>query len=284
MTIRELLSEGLAKLKQAKVSEPELSARYLLEHVLQLSHIEMQLSLDKDITASQADDFYDLINKRCQSVPVQYLIGEVEFYDLKLKVDTRVLIPRPETEELVDYLLKEIKDISGLRLLDIGAGSGNIAIALATNLREASVTTVDISSEALELARENAALNNVADKINFICDDVFSDNFWAKQEPFDIIISNPPYVDSAEFDDLQPEVRLYEPQIALVSPGDVLAFYKAISSRAKSALKKGGLLYFEIGMGQSSEIKNIIESNLPDANVEIVNDMAGKDRIVIARV
>ena len=283
-TIRKLLDIAIARLKQADINEPELSAKYLLQYVLGKNGIELQLAANEQVSASDIRTYDDLINKRLDHTPVQYLLGYVDFYNIKLQVDSRALIPRPETEELVDYLLKEVGKKNALRILDIGTGTGNIAIALAANLDNPEITALDISTEALSLAEQNARNNELHRNINFVCGDVFDDAFWNDIGTFDIIVSNPPYIDSSDFDSLQAEVQLFEPRTALISDGDVLAFYKVIASKAKSHLNENGILCFEIGMGQEADITEIIGKNIPSITIEQIHDLSGIPRIIIAKL
>lgn len=281
-TIKEALADGVTRLKKARVSEPELSARLLLQHVLNKSTSELHLSSNYHLDDNEEACYRELINKRCKHMPVQYLVGEVDFYNVKLKVDERVLIPRPETEELVDHLLKLIGGRRKLEALDIGTGSGNIAIALAANIDDVRIVAVDVSADALNLARENASMNNVADKINFICDDCMHEQFWSKIGEYDIIVSNPPYVEEGIFESLQPDVKLYEPKSALIANGNELKFYEAILRQAGNILKHPGIMCFEIGMGQEERVALLVKRYFPKAAVAVINDLAGIPRIISA--
>jgi release factor glutamine methyltransferase len=214
---------------------------------------------------------------------VQYLIGEVEFYNVKLKVDDRALIPRPETEVLVENMIELLKSKSSPRLLDIGTGSGNIAIALAVNVDDIRITAVDITAESLDLAVANASHNGVNDKIQFVQADCLNKRFWDGCGKFDVIVSNPPYVDDSDFNDLQPEVKDYEPKVALLTGGDQFTFFKSISSEANAALEPDGIICFEVGLGQADKVADIIRLNLPNVEIKIVNDLTGVQRVVIGK-
>jgi len=282
--ISQLLHDGIARLQKAGVSESELSARLLLQHVLKKKRIQLQLAYSEIADDNAIEEYYKLIDKRCNHYPVQYIVGEVEFYNIKLKVNEHVLIPRPETEELIEYLLNIIKERSYLRILDIGAGSGNIAISLAANLNDAIITSIDISNDALIVAKDNAKTNQVSPKIKFIQADCLSDDFWSSIGRFDVIVSNPPYVDKTDYEALQPEVKLYEPKTALVPGDDPFVFYETIARHAESSLNSQGIVCFEIGFGQAEQIENIIRNALPSASLEIINDLSGIPRIVIGRL
>ncbi len=283
-SVKDALIDAVNRLAQADISEPELSAKYLLQQALNLDGIEFQLALNNNIDESSIEMFNELLERRLTHEPVQYILGYVDFYNVRLKVDKRVLIPRPETEEMVDQLLKRVGDRKNLSILDIGTGSGNIAIALAASLDQPQITAIDISRDALILAQQNSRANNVDSKIKFTCDDIFNDKFWKGYSPFDIIVSNPPYVLDTDFDTLQPEIKLFEPRIALISENDVLGFYKEISKQAAKYLNRKGLLCFEIGFGQEFDVQRIIRENIPKSSIDILNDLTGKPRIVIVTV
>jgi release factor glutamine methyltransferase len=283
-TVARLIAEGIARLKAAGVSEPDLSARLLLGHILNKNPSELQLASKDFIDDSTCARFNDLIEKRLQHVPVQYLIGEVEFYNLRLKIDKRALIPRPETEELIEQLLPEIKSRKRVSVLDIGAGSGNIAIALAANVNNIEITSVDIAAEALELAKDNAELNGVSSKIKFVLGNALQENFWSEIGHYDVIVSNPPYVDTSDFENLQPDVKLHEPQRALVAENSALIFFEMICKHARTVLNHPGIICFEIGFGQSDSVSDIIQRYLPQSSVAIKKDYAGIPRIVIAHL
>jgi release factor glutamine methyltransferase len=202
----------------------------------------------------------------------------VDFYNVKIKCDRRALIPRPETEILVEVVLEKLKKINNPIILDIGTGSGNIAVALAKNIIGAEVVGIDISEEALELAGENALANEVGDSAKFIAGDVFDAGFVENLGEFDCIAANPPYVAEYEKDKLQPEVVEFEPADALFSPGDPLRFFKTIIPFAPRILNRGGLLAFEVGLGQSDLVKELMSSVFADTQSR--EDLAGIERVV----
>ncbi|MCP4583517.1 MAG: peptide chain release factor N(5)-glutamine methyltransferase [candidate division Zixibacteria bacterium] len=281
VSVAELISRGLVRLKTAGIDDAEISSRLILQYILNKTSSDLQLSSDEIIADEKIKQYDRLLEKRCLHVPVQYLIGEVEFYNVKLKVDERALIPRPETEVLVENLVELIKPMKSPRLLDIGTGSGNIAIAIAANVEDVSVTTVDVSADSLDLARANASLNYVNGKIEFVCADCLQSRFWRDCGKFDAIVSNPPYVDNSDYNDLQPEVRYYEPKVALVARGDQFTFFKSISRRATTALNPKGIICFEVGFGQADKVVSIIHSCLPNSEINIIDDLAGIQRVVV---
>lgn len=224
----------------------------------------------------------EIIDKLNNYYPIQYLIGEVEFYNIKIKVNSNVLIPRPETEELVDWVLKDYKDFEKLKILDACTGSGCIAIAIAFNKKNSMIDAFDVSKEAIELAKKNAKFNGVNvnffeyDVLNFIMDD------WKGYNDYDIIISNPPYIPLKEKRNLQPQIVHFEPPLALfVEDDDPLIFYKKISEMAMKILKSGGSIYFEVNEYYGIDVvKLLIEYGF--SNIILKKDLNEKDRMVKA--
>lgn len=249
------------------VERPKTDAEWLLSFVLNCKRLELFLTPDQVLTAEQTERLRALSVRRSRREPLQYLIGEVDFFGQKLHVDQRVLIPRPETEELVyqvrGYLEEnffkapsgsaEIADEEqkSLAILDLGTGSGAIAIALSALFPNIKFTAVDRSAEALAVAEENSVKNNVRDRISF----VQSDWFLNIKGTFDVIISNPPYVSEEEYRSLQPEVRYFEPKVALTADDEGLADLKYILSKAPAYLKCGGLLVMETGCNQHTALR-----------------------------
>jgi len=258
--------------------EGESISYLLLEHVLDCSRMHLQLN-KSDVVE---DDTFELIAQFVEELktkkPLQYILGEADFYDLKFKVNEHTLIPRPETEELVHAIINENKTTK-LNILDIGTGSGCIPICLAKNLKQAKLSTADISAKAIETAKENARLNNV--EISFYNRDIlkWKDFNWEK---YDIIVSNPPYVTEAEKEKMEDNVLKYEPHTALfVSNHDPLIFYRTISELAISHLKKGGKLYFEINESLGDEMKELLEEK-GFTNILLHKDINGKNRMMSA--
>jgi len=282
--VAELLAEGKRLLKSAGIDNPETSARSILQRLLNKSPSELQLACDSLVPDDLAISFDELITKRSEHHPLQYLLGEIEFYNVRLKVDPRTLIPRPETEMLVDQALEILKVKKPARVLDIGTGSGNIAIAIAANVKDTEVTAVDVTEETIELARDNARFNNIADKIKFLVDDCFKESFWESLGQFDLIVSNPPYIADYEFEALQLEVKLYEPKRALLAGRDPLIFFKTICDNAKNILKPDGAICFEVGIGQAPDVAEILGAVYKDIKVEIIKDLPGIDRVVIGQL
>jgi len=201
-----LLSWGKKHLKKAGIEDFNVSAEILLGNLLSLNRSDLLLNPNKEIDPAKIEEYKKLISARSKNVPLQYLIGYAEFYNIRLKCDPRALIPRPETEILVDNVIEKLRNYQSPKILDIGSGSGNIAIALAMNIKDSSVIGVDISRDAIGLAVENAGLNGVRDRVRFIKGDILDDRFVQTLDLFDCVAANPPYVAEFEMDKLQPEV------------------------------------------------------------------------------
>lgn len=248
----------------------------LVEFKLHLSRIELALQHNFELND---DDFLFLQNVLSElkyQIPIQYIIGETEFYGLPFKVDKNVLIPRPETEELVDWIIQNHKNQHNIKILDIGSGSGCIAISLAKNLPKAKVSAIDISAEALNVAKNNAALNQV--NVNFINSDILT--IAKLPDVFDIIVSNPPYVRELEKDQMQQNVLANEPHIALfVKNENPLLFYDKIAELAKNHLTENGVLYFEINQYLGNETVELLKTK-GFKNIEVKKDIYGVDRMV----
>ncbi|RXQ89029.1 peptide chain release factor N(5)-glutamine methyltransferase [Ancylomarina salipaludis] len=251
----------------------------LLEHLLNYSKIEIQLNKNEKIEQNIFDQISKALNDLKQSVPIQYIIGETEFYDLKFKVNKQTLIPRQETEELVHAIIQENK-IKSPKILDIGTGSGCIPIVLAHHINKACVSTVDISAGAIEKAKENALLNEVT--IDFYHRDFLKWEDYSWDNDFDIIVSNPPYVKESEKELMQDNVLAYEPHSALfVTDTDPLIFYRRITEFAKGHLKKGGKLYFEINEALGHEMLEL-QKSMGFSSVQLRKDLNGRDRMTSA--
>lgn len=254
------------------------------EYYLSVPRIQLTLEPVLAITKPETDTFFKVLEDLKQQKPIQYIIGETEFYGLPFKVNENVLIPRPETEELVDLIIRSVTSSSvekSIKILDIGTGSGCIAISLAKNLPKAKVYALDVSSEALTMAKENAKGNKV--DITFIEASILEASNWDlffENTKFDVIVSNPPYVRELEKQEIQPNVLDNEPHLALfVDDNNPLIFYKAITDFAVKKLKPNGKLYFEINQYLGEETKQLlVDANFE--NVELLKDLNGNDRML----
>ena len=275
-TLGDLLSWGKEKLNREGVDD--LDAELLLRSILGQSRSQLLLNPQGEISPEKEKEYESLIEKRASRIPLQYLTGIVEFYNIELLCDIRALIPRPETEILVETVLQKLSDFPSAKILDIGTGTGNIAIGLAKNLPNSHVTSMDISRGALDLAASNARLNGVQEQINLIQGDILDREFIKTIGHFDCVISNPPYVATADRENLQPEVAKHEPEIAIFAGDDPLIFYKTIVSDISYILNSQGLLAFELGLGQAGEIQDLMKPAFKELSV--IKDLAGLERIV----
>lgn len=250
----------------------------LSEHVLKMKRIDISQNLYAVVSGKKYEKFQAAVERLKKNEPIQYIIGDTEFYGLELKVTPSVLIPRPETEELVDLIIKSSKEESNISILDIGTGSGCIAIALAKHLPNADIFALDVSPEALKIAEQNAEINNV--EVTFMEADILDWNFEDLQ--FDVIVSNPPYVRELEKEAMSANVLDHEPHLALfVDDDDALLFYKTISDVAAKVLKPNGLLYFEINENLGKDTVELL-SDSGCFNAELKKDIFEKDRMIKA--
>ena len=265
-------------------SEIKSFIRLILEHVCHISSYEISTGKDTKISAIEQLEIERVVASLKEYKPIQYILGETEFFGLTFSVNQSVLIPRPETEELVELILKNHPE-ENLKILDIGTGSGCIAISLAKNMPSATVYAIDISEDALFTAKENAIRNQV--EIQFYRQDILSDNVIAKarhctEHSLDIIVSNPPYVTPKEKSEIQDNVIKYEPHTALFVPQDnPLLFYERIADIGHSLLNKSGSLYFEINPLYGKEICRLLQAK-DYSDVKLHQDISGKDRMVSA--
>lgn len=282
-TLQEILAKAVELLRSKEIAEPKRSAELLLCHALSCKRIDLYLNFDKPLREADLESFRVLIRRRLKHEPVQYILGETEFYGLPFRVDPSVLIPRPETELLVDELLTIAKQFPAPpAVLDIGTGSGIIPVALAQHLPGAEFDAVEVSGDALQVARANAELNNAASRIRFIQADILEEGAPDLLRTYDLVVSNPPYIRREEMDGLQPEVRDYEPRIATTDGGDGFAFYRRIAQLHNRLLKPGGAIAVEIAFGQAPGVAEIFTGS--GLRIErIVKDYAGIERVVVAR-
>ena len=258
-----------------------------IEHHLNVARIQLILDSEFTLTKDETDVFFTILEDLKQQKPIQYILGETEFYGLQFNVNENVLIPRPETEELVDWIIKDSKfksqNSKTIKILDIGTGSGCIAISLAKHLPEAQVFAVDISESAIKIAKENADRNGV--EVEFIKANILESSLWEdvalrQMAFFDIIVSNPPYVRELEKQEIKPNVLDNEPHLALFVENDnPLIFYKAITDFAVDKLKSNGSLYFEINQYLGQETKQLlVDAEFND--IQLRKDLNGNDRML----
>lgn len=274
-TVLELLNLGSGYLEQQGCPTPRLDAEVLLCHVLNMDRVQLYVNFDRPLEVSEIDQYRYLIGWRGRRVPVSYLLGKREFYSKEFKVTRDVLIPRPETEILVEQAIKLVQPFIMPRVIDLGTGSGVIAVSLALQISEIQVLAADISSQALAVAQENATLLGVKEKITFLQSDLFQK---IPNDKYHLICSNPPYIPTKDLSTLEPEVRL-EPKIALDGGIDGLDFYRRIIAQAPEYLISGGHLVLEIGWDQGAKVIELGRT-AGFVNCQIIPDYAGKDRVV----
>ena len=259
-----------------EASEVESFFYIILENKNNLKRIDLALNVDLEFSETEIELWNDILNKLTKEIPIQYILGTTHFYDLEFEVNPNVLIPRPETEELIDWIIKENSANTNLKILDIGTGSGCIAISLAKNMKNAKVSALDVSIKALATAQKNAVKNNV--NINFIHKNILETNDLNQE--FDIIVSNPPYVRNLEKHEINKNVLNNEPHLALfVEDDDALIFYKKIAELAQVNLAQNGQLFFEINQYLGYETKNLLEK-MNFKNIELRQDIYGNDRMI----
>jgi release factor glutamine methyltransferase len=279
MTIGELLNYGFDRLSRAGIPEAVLEAELLLECAMDKERIYLHLHRNQNASEIDQEKYQSYIADRCLHQPLQYIVGQTEFYGLKFQSDKRVLIPRPETEILVEEVLENWQP-GFLSILDIGTGSGIIAIALAKHLASAMVTATDYSPEALDLAQENIKLHGLESRVSLVQADLFPEG----NEKFDCIVSNPPYIPSGQVAGLQPEVSLCEPVMALDGGADGLKFYRRIAGDVADRLNHPGFVALEVGMGQAEMVSKMMSRALPASEIFIKKDLAGINRVVLLKM
>lgn len=280
MTLRQAITNAAAEL----AANPHLSehahrdAELLLLHTLQISRVTLIAHPDRDLSPAQDALYQAVIKRRLQLEPIQYITGEQEFYGLRLHVSPAVLIPRPETEHLVEAVLKLLPADRPVKLVDVGTGSGAIAIALSVHLPLAEIIALDLSSEALTIAERNASEHGVADRIQLLQSDLLT-AIKSHGETFDAVLSNPPYIPESDRPALHPQVRDHEPAAALFAGKTGLDIYRRLIPEAASALKPDGVLVLEIGHGQQEPLTDLL---LGWNDVTFVNDLQQIPRVVLA--
>ncbi len=274
-----LLSKSIQYLKKYNVENARLDAEYIFAYVLGVKRISLMLNFDEEISEENKNLIRQYIVRRGKyREPLQYIVKEWEFYGYPIKVDGRVLIPRQDTEILVEQCIYLMKEKENPKILDIGTGSGAISIALAKELPESEVLGLDVSDDALKMAVINRELNNVSN-LKFLKSDVFQ---HVREKNYDLIVSNPPYIPVEEYNELMPEVKEYEPRMALTDGGDGYYFYKKISEESMNYLKNGGYLAFEVGYNQGETVSQLMEKN----GFQIIGrvaDYGGIERVIIGR-
>ena len=279
MTIRELFNTYMEELSHIS-DTPKLDIEILLSKALgDVDRLYIHLNLHKELTKEQLDSFNKMIQDRLKGRPIAYIVNNREFMGLDFYVEEGVLIPRPDTEPLVEEVIELVKGKENLKIVDIGTGSGAITVSLAKYIKDCQVYSLDISDKALSIGLKNAISNEVEDKINFIKSNIFS-GIEDKGLELDVIVSNPPYIRRADIEALHTQVKDYEPYIALEGGEDGLDFYRDITRESVKYLKDKGILAFEVGHDQAEDVSEILKHN-GYTNIYTKKDLQGIDRVVI---
>jgi release factor glutamine methyltransferase len=278
ITVLEAINLSTEYLQKKGVESARLNAELMLAHILNCKRLNLYLMFDRPLSDDEVNTYRDFLARRGKREPLQYILGKTDFYNITLKTDSRALIPRPETELLVETIHNIYKDKEGLNFLDIGVGSGCITVALLKNLKEAKATAIDISEDALSLTRENLHLNKVENQITLLKFDALEDDYY-KLGKFDFIVSNPPYVSKTEFENLQPELKNYEPIIALTDNEDGIKFYKTIIQNSHHLLNSQGKIFFELNPSVAKKVEELLEEN-NFININLIKDFNNHFRII----
>jgi release factor glutamine methyltransferase len=278
MTVLEVLQATTAYFTKRNIESPRLNAEHLLAHALDRKRIELYLEFERVLNESELAPLRELVKRRGEGEPIQHLLGTVEFCGLTFLCDRRAMVPRPETEQLVEFLISDFKsEFLNARILDVGTGSGAIALSLAARFPEAKVLAVDVSDDALALAQENASRLKLADRVRFLKTNLLEN----VEGPFDLIVANLPYISSEERHTLSREV-LHDPEVALFAAARGDELVRALIAQAPTGLRPGGMLALEVGIGQSDALLSVLaEKNYRDISSK--NDYSGVTRFLLAR-
>ena len=275
MTVADVLRRATEYLTTKGVESPRLDAEHLLGKALSLSRVELYMHHDRELANGERDAFRELVRRRGEREPLAYILGEWGFRQLTLVVDRRALVPRPETEVVVERCLALLDATETPEVLDVGPGTGAIALAIADEHPGARVTALDVSTDALSLARENARRTGLGDRVRFVERDL-ADGFGVDE--YDLVVSNPPYVTARELETLQPEVRDWEPRVATLGETQT----RSIAEHAREVLRRGGHLVLEVAEARGAEVASLLEE-LGYDEVRMTEDLTGRDRVVEGR-
>jgi release factor glutamine methyltransferase len=277
MNYQEILNEGSKILKLHNIKSFNLDSEILLSSVLKLERSKLILNLNKNIKYKDKKNYFNLIERRKKNEPVAYITGYKEFWKNTFKVNRNVLIPRPDTEIVVEQILNELDVNSSKRILDIGTGSGCIILSILKERKKCHGTGIDISKKAINLAKYNAKIQHIGNRIKFFNSDI--DNFY--RDKYDLITSNPPYIKLYEINDLERDIKNYEPKVALNGGIDGYSKIKLVIKKSSTLIKKKGKLILEVGLGQIRETQRILRLNGFNTN-KVVKDLANKSRCIIS--
>lgn len=280
--IGELLKEGYQILKEEGIESYALDCDLLLGKVVKKDRLFLLLNRDYELNHKEIEEFYRLLTLRKNKMPIKYMLGECEFMGLSFYIREGVLIPRPDTEILVECAMEEIKKNKFKDICDVCCGSGIIGITIAKLLKDVSVKSSDISHTAYEVTRENIKRLDVGERVQVVESDLLS-KFIENKDRFDVIVSNPPYIRKNVIGTLMEDVKNFEPYEALCGGEDGLDFYREITSQSLKLLNNGGMLLFEIGYDQKDSVSNLLKEN-GFVEVECLKDLAGKDRVIKGKI
>lgn len=278
LTLHELISQGQTKLESCNKADASIDAELMALHILGYTKLERILNAQESISKEDRDTYWDYIEKRCSGVPLQYITNEQEFMGLSFYVDENVLIPRQDTETLVEKLIEKSKKMQFKNIIEVGVGSGCISISLAKFIPGAQIMGIDISPKALEIAKKNWQINKIESPVKWIQGDILND--YPLDGKVDLIVSNPPYITTKDCKELEEDVKDHEPMLALDGGDDGLEFYREITRQARNHLVRGGMLAYEIGYNQGEDVRKIMAEN-GFVQIEVIKDLACKDRIVL---
>jgi release factor glutamine methyltransferase len=281
-----ILMQGVRRLRGAGIDSARLDAELLLGSALGMSRKELIVAAARNLSLAESDRYEDLLKRRLNREPLAYITGQQEFWSLDFIISSDVLVPRPETELLVEIALKELANLADTkvpRILELGTGSGAIAVALATESPQAQIVATEISPAALAIARRNACRNGVSKAIRFLQGDLFPALGKELENDFDLVVSNPPYIPRGEISNLEAEVSRWEPRAALDGGVDGLDFYRRIAEEAPDYLRQGGAVAVEIGATMGSLVLALFRNSAAYLDTQVHQDYSGRDRVIVAR-
>ncbi len=281
MNIKELLKRSDQFLAERGIESSRLDVEVLMADLLDMERINLYVKYDYPLKSNEIDTYREMIKKRAQRIPVAYITEKKEFMSLEFKIEEGVLIPRPDTENLVETVIEYCRqnELQSPQIIDVGTGSGAIAVSLAHYLSEAKVVGVDLSPEALKVARQNMEKHELSERMSILKSDLLAEFIKREIDGVDIIVSNPPYISKSEMEELPPEVKK-EPKKALEAGEDGLDYYRRLIPEAEKVLKKGGKIFLEIGYQQAEAVTDLFAENWSE--VEVKKDYSENDRIVSA--
>ena len=279
LTYRDIIRKSTEFLLNKGVNSAKCDSEWIVSHLVKTSRMELYLNFDDLVPQEKISEIRNMIIQRGMRIPLQHILESVQFCDLRLKCDGRALIPRPETERLVEIIIESVGEAFNGKILDLGSGSGAIILALCNQLKEARGVGMDKSSEAIALSRENLCLLDLSARVSFKKFDWMLEKY--RQEKVDLLISNPPYLSLEEWHSAEPEVNKYDPKDALVSSEGGLAHLRKLLDLSKGALKKDGLIFLEVGLGQAEKVMEMMKDIFYD--IQTRKDFCGVRRYVFAR-